>query len=103
MARPSSECIGWSRPLCAASGCQENRRPQEGTRVDNPSKRAQAGRNRLMAGAVLISLFLAVIAGGCSHSATHVEAQALPPMLEYIGAWGVKGGEPGQLDEPTCI
>lgn len=89
--------------MFAASGEWENRPRREGTRVADPSRHPRGGGNLLATGATILSLFLAVISCGCSHSATHVEAQALPPMLEYIGAWGVKGGAPGQLDQPTCI
>lgn len=41
---------------------------------------------------------------GCSGKQSLVQAQATPsPPIEYIGAWGVKGGGPGQLDDPVSI
>lgn len=41
---------------------------------------------------------------GCSGKLTPAEAQAPPtPTVDYIGAWGVRGGGPGQLDNPASI
>jgi streptogramin lyase len=40
---------------------------------------------------------------GCSQADTRAQSQAPGPLLSYIGAWGVKGGAPGQLDQPACI
>jgi hypothetical protein len=40
---------------------------------------------------------------GCSQADTHAEAEVPPPLLSYIGAWGVRGGDPGQLDQPACV
>jgi DNA-binding beta-propeller fold protein YncE len=51
--------------------------------------------------AVLVSWML-----GCSEANMHTEAQSrksAPPSLQYIGAWGSKGAEPGQLDKPASI
>ncbi|MDR3722074.1 MAG: hypothetical protein P4L00_10775 [Candidatus Acidoferrales bacterium] len=42
--------------------------------------------------------------GGCSQGGSRAQAEALPAFsITYIAAWGVKGSEPGQLDEPTDI
>jgi sugar lactone lactonase YvrE len=41
---------------------------------------------------------------GCSKVSIVAEAQKPAPLsVTYIGAWGVKGDGPGQLDHPTCI
>jgi streptogramin lyase len=41
---------------------------------------------------------------GCSLGPKQVAAQSPPiPPLQYVGAWGVKGTDPGQLDQPTSI
>ena len=53
-------------------------------------------------------LFIGSLLGGCSGSHADSETQAqrktpAPPSLDYIGAWGVKGSDPGQLDDPTGI
>jgi DNA-binding beta-propeller fold protein YncE len=41
---------------------------------------------------------------GCSKVNTVAEAQKPAPLsVSYIGAWGVKGDGPGQLDQPRCI
>jgi streptogramin lyase len=41
---------------------------------------------------------------GCSLGPKQVAAQTPPvPPLQYVGAWGVKGTDPGQLDQPTSI
>jgi streptogramin lyase len=41
---------------------------------------------------------------GCSRVSTLAQSQkpALPP-LQFMGAWGVKGNGPGQLDQPASI
>ncbi|HKV05770.1 MAG TPA: NHL repeat-containing protein [Candidatus Acidoferrales bacterium] len=41
--------------------------------------------------------------GGCSQADIHAQAASSTLSVAYIGAWGVKGDGPGQLDEPTCI
>jgi len=47
---------------------------------------------------------LACSLAGCSQPETHAQPQANAPLsVSYIGAWGVKGDGPGQLDEPTCV
>ncbi|MGA3294509.1 MAG: NHL repeat-containing protein [Candidatus Acidiferrales bacterium] len=47
---------------------------------------------------------LACMLAGCSHPDTHAEASAPPPpSISYIGAWGVRGDGPGQLDQPAGI
>src|ERR1039458_1676324 len=41
---------------------------------------------------------------GCSKVTTVAEAQKPARLsVSYIGAWGVKGDGPGQLDQPRCI
>ena len=56
---------------------------------------------------VLVTIAALVFAGalvGCSQSNTPVQAQAPPPFsLTYVATWGVKGGDPGQLEQPTDI
>ncbi len=58
---------------------------------------------------VLLLTMTAVLAsvcvlGGCSQNEGRAQAQAPPPFsMTYIAAWGVKGSNPGQLDQPTDI
>jgi DNA-binding beta-propeller fold protein YncE len=41
---------------------------------------------------------------GCSQTDSEAQPQQpAAPLLQYIGAWGVKGNGPGQLDEPASI
>ena len=41
---------------------------------------------------------------GCSFSSTSASVQQAPaPPLQFIGSWGVKGTDPGQLDDPSGI
>ena len=52
---------------------------------------------------------LAVIASGCSRNrqpAETVAAAAMPPQLpaiEFAGTWGVRGEQPGQLEQPVGL
>jgi hypothetical protein len=39
----------------------------------------------------------------CLRSGTEALNQKFTPPLQYIGAWGVKGDGPGQLDDPASI
>lgn len=49
-------------------------------------------------------LMLAGSLGGCSQVDTGAQAQEPTVMsITYIATWGVKGDDPGQLDEPTDI
>jgi hypothetical protein len=49
-------------------------------------------------------LAIAGALGGCSQASAPVQAQAAPPFsITYIATWGVKGGDPGQLEQPTDI
>ena len=52
----------------------------------------------------LISLFALT---GCTKMSTQAQAAkaavAPPPPLQYVDAWGMKGSEPGHLDQPTDI
>jgi hypothetical protein len=40
---------------------------------------------------------------GCSLGPTKASVQSAPPPLQFIGEWGTKGTDPGQLDQPTSI
>lgn len=41
---------------------------------------------------------------GCSLGPTHAAAaQPAPPPLQFLAGWGVKGTDPGQLDQPSSI
>ena len=58
--------------------------------------------------AAMLTVFAALVLWmlGCSEANMHSEAQtqkSAPPSLQYIGAWGSKGAEPGQLDKPAGI
>jgi hypothetical protein len=49
-------------------------------------------------------LALACFLVSCSRSETRAEAsKPALPSIAYIGAWGMRGDGPGQLDGPTCI
>ncbi len=53
---------------------------------------------------VVAVLLMAGFFAACSQGETQAESQAsAPPPLVYIGAWGVKGSGPGELDQPTCM
>jgi DNA-binding beta-propeller fold protein YncE len=57
---------------------------------------------RLLAAMSVLSLASCLVS--CSRSEMRAEAsKPAPPSIAYIGAWGVKGNGPGQLDDPTCI
>ena len=55
-----------------------------------------------------ITLVTAVLAsllglGGCSRGIAQTTAKSHLPPFEYLGSWGVKGAQPGQLKAPTGI
>ncbi|MFZ0432595.1 MAG: NHL repeat-containing protein [Candidatus Acidiferrales bacterium] len=52
---------------------------------------------------ILICLCVAQLCAGCGRGAGIVEAQAARQPLEYLGAWGAKGTDPGQIDDPSSI
>lgn len=57
----------------------------------------------LIAGALLV-VPLCLALSGCSESSSIAEAQAPTPFsLTYVASWGIKGMDPGQLDQPTDI
>src|SRR5215469_1531913 len=59
-------------------------------------------RSRLMSIVVLAALFpISVAIAGCSKVA--VAQKPAGPLIEYLGAWGVRGAQPGQLDQPAGI
>jgi hypothetical protein len=54
--------------------------------------------------AIMTALAFVCVLGGCSQADSRAQAQAPPPFsITYIAAWGVRGNNPGQLDEPTDI
>jgi streptogramin lyase len=56
---------------------------------------------RLVVPALLLSL---LFAAGCSQLTAPAHAQnTAPPPLEFVGQWGTKGDDPGQLDDPQSI
>src|SRR5277367_1934312 len=62
-----------------------------------------------MRGGVLLLVMITALAigsalGGCSQANIPVQAQTPPPFsITYVATWGVKGGDPGQLEQPTDI
>jgi tripartite motif-containing protein 71 len=51
---------------------------------------------------VLVLLLLST--SGCSRLSPSAQAQNNPPpALEFVGQWGTKGEDPGQLDDPQSI
>jgi hypothetical protein len=53
---------------------------------------------------VMTVLALAATLGGCSQTGTRAQAQAPPPFsITYIATWGVRGGDPGELQQPTDL
>jgi streptogramin lyase len=73
-----------------------------------PSFSVKCGTVR-MRGVVSFVMMVSVLVttgalGGCSQANGPVQAQAPPPFsITYIATWGVKGGDPGQLEQPTDI
>lgn len=61
------------------------------------------GRRGLILGA--ISIFISLLyAGARSYQETHAASENTSPApLEYLGAWGVRGSGPGQLQDPVSI
>jgi hypothetical protein len=53
--------------------------------------------------ATLVALAIASSLAGCEQANTRAQSQEPAPLLSYIGEWGVKGDNAGQLDEPACI
>ena len=52
----------------------------------------------------LLALLCACVLAGCSLGKTQAAPEPVaPPSLHYIGSWGKKGTDPGQLDQPTCL
>jgi DNA-binding beta-propeller fold protein YncE len=57
-------------------------------------------RSALVASAALVVSVLA----GCSLESTPAAVRdPAAPALQFVNAWGVKGSDPGQLDQPTSI
>jgi hypothetical protein len=53
---------------------------------------------------VMLILPLTLWVAGCSRSSSSLEAQAVPAFsISYLGAWGTRGSDPGQLQQPTDI
>jgi len=60
-----------------------------------------AGKTRCV---TVAAFAVASLICGCSLGPKQVAAQSPPiPPLQYVGAWGVKGTDPGQLDQPTSL
>ncbi|MGH9776211.1 MAG: NHL repeat-containing protein [Candidatus Acidiferrales bacterium] len=57
--------------------------------------------NRKPAG--LLVLFFAILFAGCTVSRPQTTQQAAGPVFEFLGEWGIKGNEPGQLSNPKWI
>jgi len=70
-----------------------------------PKTRLHAANSQTKFSFAFQSLLLTVLAfAGCSGKETPAQVQAAPaPALSYIGAWGVKGSDPGQLDKPASV
>src|SRR5271170_2960462 len=61
-------------------------------------------RSRILLLLMTITLAIAGALGGCSQANIPVQAQTPPPFsITYVTTWGVKGGDPGQLEQPTDI
>lgn len=59
-------------------------------------------RSRFSAAAIA-ALFSVLIPAGCAQFGAPVEAQKTEPPLQYLGAWGAPGKQPGQLSDPDGI
>lgn len=70
--------------------------------MDNGAAASRVNQ-RILIPTTMVLWCLACALTGCSQADTHAQSQAPPPLLSYIGAWGVRGGGPGQLDQPACI
>jgi streptogramin lyase len=61
-------------------------------------------RKPLATGILATAALLCTIVSGCSLQSTPAEAKdPAAPALQFVNAWGVKGSDPGQLDEPASI
>ncbi|HEY6442716.1 MAG TPA: NHL repeat-containing protein [Candidatus Acidoferrales bacterium] len=75
--------------LCPDHGCSSGRRECRG--------RCQT----VIVAAVVLSLSAIV---GCSRTATQAQPQkTIARAISYVGSWGMRGDEPGQLDQPVSI
>jgi sugar lactone lactonase YvrE len=50
---------------------------------------------------IALIAFCSQLALGCSHTQSHVAAAVKPAPIEFVQEWGVRGTEPGQLEEPV--
>jgi serine/threonine-protein kinase len=67
----------------------------------NPQRQPRTSPTRSFFLAVLVATALF---SGCSLGPTQASVeQPVASPLQFIGAWGVKGTDPGQLDQPTSI
>jgi streptogramin lyase len=65
------------------------------------AERAVACKLRFVA--ALAGIILTAMTAGCTASQTSARPQSQPAPLVFIGSWGVKGSDPGQLDKPYSI
>lgn len=61
-------------------------------------------RTRLHVVSLVLTLTTFMLTCGCTLLTTQAQSQpSAAPPLEYLGAWGTKGEQPGQLAEPVSI
>ena len=74
--------------------------PGDRTFVGGRAFRARR-QTAIFAAAAVLSLCWLV---GCSRTATQAESQKpVTPAISYIGSWGMRGNDPGELDQPVSI
>jgi hypothetical protein len=54
-------------------------------------------------GLAIIALAAVALAASCGNRVSPAPKPQLPPPFEFLGAWGVKGQGPGQLDAPVSF
>jgi hypothetical protein len=70
------------------------------------NRRPASGRHRVLPAELAVGFACATlfVFSGCSFGPTNASVQsAAPPPLQYMGDWGIKGTDPGQLDQPNSI
>ena len=61
-------------------------------------------RATALALSLTIAVSCAALFSGCSGSTTRAQqTKPAPPLIEYLGAWGTKGNDPGMLNDPRSI
>ena len=52
---------------------------------------------------IVMACICMIAIAGCSGGIAETQAKSQLPAVQYVGAWGVKGDQPGQLKDPRGI